>query len=135
MEELRTYLGFRIMMGVVRLPGIADYWRGDLPFHQASIADRISRNRFQEISPFLHFSDNATLPQRGEPGHDRLGKVCPIIEAFLTQFLEKYSPHCEQAVDEAMTPFQSRSSLKQYLPAKPVKRGIKVWCRSDSHNG
>ena len=45
------------------------------------------------------------------------------------------SPHCEQAVDEAMIPFQGRSSLKQYLPAKPVKRGIKVWCRSDSHNG
>ena len=34
-----------------------------------------------------------------------------------------------------MIPFQGRSSLKQYLPAKPVKRGIKVWCRSDSHNG
>ena len=135
MEELRAYLGFRIMMGVVRLPGITDYWRRDLPFHQTSIADRISRNRFQELSRFLHFSDNATLPQRGEPGHDRLGKVRPIIEAFLTQFLEKYSPHCEQAVDEAMIPFQGRSSLKQYLPAKPVKRGIKVWCRSDSHNG
>ena len=119
-------------MEVVRLPGIADYWRRDLPFHQASIANRISRNRFQEISRFLHFSDNATLPQRGEPGHDRLGKLCPIIEAFLTQFLEKYSPHCEQAVDEAMIPFRS---LKQYLPAKPVKRDIKVWCRSDSHNG
>ena len=59
----------------------------------------------------------------------------PIIEAFLTQFQEKYSPHCEQAFDEAMIPFQGRSSLKQYLPAKPVKRGIKVWCRSDSHNG
>ena len=26
-EELRAYLGFQIMMGVVRLPGIAHYWR------------------------------------------------------------------------------------------------------------
>ena len=34
-----------------------------------------------------------------------------------------------------MIPFQGRSSLKQYLPAKPVKRGINVWCRADSHNG
>ena len=25
--------------------------------------------------------------------------------------------------------------MKQYLPKKPVKRGVKVWVRSDSHNG
>ena len=25
--------------------------------------------------------------------------------------------------------------MKQYLPKKPVKRGFKVWVRSDSHNG
>ena len=41
----------------------------------------------------------------------------------------------EQAIDGAMIPFQGRSSLKQYIPAKPVKRGIKVWCRADSQNG
>ena len=34
-----------------------------------------------------------------------------------------------------MIPFQGRSTLKQYMPAKPVKRGIKVWCRADTHNG
>jgi hypothetical protein len=34
-----------------------------------------------------------------------------------------------------MIPFQGRSALKQYMPAKPVKRGIKVWCRADAHNG
>ena len=34
-----------------------------------------------------------------------------------------------------MIPFQGRSSLKQYLPMKPIKRGIKVWVRADSHNG
>ena len=34
-----------------------------------------------------------------------------------------------------MIAFQGRSSLKQYLPLKPVKQGIKVWCRADSYNG
>ena len=34
-----------------------------------------------------------------------------------------------------MIPFQGRSSLKQYLPKKPVKRGIKVWCLADRNNG
>ena len=38
-------------------------------------------------------------------------------------------------MDEAMIKFQGRSSLKQYMPLKPVKWGIKVWVLGDSHNG
>ena len=34
-----------------------------------------------------------------------------------------------------MVKFKGRSSLKQYMPMKPIKRGFKVWCRCDSHNG
>ena len=46
-----------------------------------------------------------------------------------------YSPHRDVAVDEAMIKFQGHSSLKQYMPMKPTKRGIKVWVLADSHNG
>ena len=38
-------------------------------------------------------------------------------------------------VDDAMIKFQGRSSLKQYLPMKPTKRGIKVWVIRDANNG
>ena len=34
-----------------------------------------------------------------------------------------------------MIPFKGRLSLKQYMPLKPVKRGIKVWECADSSNG
>ena len=34
-----------------------------------------------------------------------------------------------------MIPFKGRSSLKQYMPQKPVKRGIKVWALADAANG
>ena len=34
-----------------------------------------------------------------------------------------------------MTKFKSRSTLKQYLPMKPVKRGIKLWMRCDALTG
>ncbi len=46
-----------------------------------------------------------------------------------------YTPGTELAVDEAMIKFQGRSSLKQYMPMKPIKRGIKVWVLADSLNG
>ena len=34
-----------------------------------------------------------------------------------------------------MIKFQGRSFLKQYIPLKPTKRGIKVWIAADSTNG
>ena len=34
-----------------------------------------------------------------------------------------------------MIPFKGRSSLKHYMPLKPVKHGIKVWARADASNG
>ena len=35
----------------------------------------------------------------------------------------------------AMIKFQGQSSLKHYMPMKPIKRGIKVWVLADSANG
>ena len=46
-----------------------------------------------------------------------------------------YEPGKEVSVDEAMIPFKGRSSLKQYMPLKPVKRGVKVWAGADASNG
>ena len=71
----------------------------------------------------------------GSDGYDKLGKVQPIIEKLATVFCSIFNPHCDVAVDEAMIPFKGRSSLKQYMPKKPVKRGIKVWALADSVNG
>lgn len=34
-----------------------------------------------------------------------------------------------------MVKFKGRSALKQYLPLKPIKRGIKIWERCDSKSG
>ena len=38
-------------------------------------------------------------------------------------------------MDEVMIPFKGQSTLKQYMPQKPVKRGIKVWALADAING
>ena len=134
-SDLKAYFGFYILMGINHLPSIHDYWRVD-PFVRFSpIADRITRNRFKEITRYLHFVDNTQLQKRGEPNYDRLGKIRPIMLICKQKFLSNYEPNCEQAIDEAMIPFQGRSAIKQYLPMKPIKRGLKVWVRADSHHG
>jgi len=39
------------------------------------------------------------------------------------------------SVDESLIPFNGWSSLKQYMPMKPIKRGHKVWCIAGSKTG
>ena len=133
--DYKAFIGFHILMAINYLPSIDDYWKRDLYLHYPPVADRISRDHFRELSRYLHFVDNTTLHPRGNPLHDRLGKVRPIIEHLEKRFAQVYEPNRELSVDEAMIKFQGRSSIKQYMPMKPTKRGIKVWVLADGING
>ena len=105
-DELKAYLGFMIVMGVNRLPEVRDYWSRDEKLHNTFIASSITRDRFEEISRYLHFIDNMTLPARDEPGYHRLQKVLPVITEMTQRCLEAYSPHPQNSIDEAMIPFK-----------------------------
>lgn len=61
--EMLAYLGFAVIMGIVHLPEVEDYWKLDPYLHYSPIADRISRNRYREIERYLHFVDNNMLPE------------------------------------------------------------------------
>ena len=134
-SELEAYMGFNFLMGLNPKPSIPDYWRRDTIYHYPPIADRISRDRYHDISRYLHFVDNTTLSPPQTPGYDHLGKIRPLLDYLHSRFQSVYIPGRELAVDEAMIKFLGRSSLKQYMPNKPVKRGIKVWVLADSSNG
>ncbi len=96
------------------------------------MANKISRQRFRDISRYLHFVDNDQLVPRSDLLYDRLGKVRPLLDHLSEKFEKVYKPTKDVAVDEAMIKFQGRSSLK---PMKPIRRGIKVWVLADSANG
>ena len=134
-EDIYAYLGFNILMGLNPKPSINDYWRKDPLYHYSPISDRISRDRYLEIHRHLHFVSNSTLAPRSDPNYDRLGKARPLLNYLSERFKSVYNPSKELAVDEAMIKFQGRSSLKQYMPKKPTRRGIKVWVLGDSSNG
>ena len=110
--ELEAYLGFSMLMGINSLPSLDDYWSTDPALHYYPIADKISRDRFREISRYLHFQDNSKLLQRGSPGYDRLGKVRPIIDHIDKCFPSLYILYRDTSVDEAMVKYTGRSTLK-----------------------
>ena len=131
-EDLNAYFGIMMIMGLTKLPALSDYWHEDPLIHCSIIADCMSRDHFFEIHRYLHFVDNSTITT---PSTDRLHKV----RQFMTMMGERHEalhhPHCQCAIHEAMVPYKGRSSLKQYMPQKPIKRGFKVWVRADSTNG
>ena len=59
------------------LPSTAHYWSTDEFLGNTSIQKVMSKNRFEEISRFLHLNDSTLQPQRGEDVYDRLYKVRP----------------------------------------------------------
>jgi len=93
------------------------------------------RNRFNKLQQYLHLNNNENAIPRGQPNHNKLFKVRPFLEAVLKACCEEYRPRQNLAVDEAMVAFKGQLSMKQYVPSKPIKRGIKIWECADSLNG
>ena len=83
-DEIWAYFGF---MGINHLPALADYWKLDPTYRYSPIADKITWDRFVEITRYFHFVDNSTLPSRTDPGHDKLGNIRPVICHLSRQFL------------------------------------------------
>ena len=49
-----------------------------------------------------------------------------MIDELSKRFTDLYEPHRKVAVDNAMIKFTGRS-VKQYMPMKPIKHGIKIY--------
>ena len=132
LEELKAFLGLLISMSIHRLPSLQDYWSSNWVLGVPPFAKVMPRNRFLEIWNNLHLCENSQMPQPREPNFVNLFKVREFLNDLYTNFWINYNPHREQAVDQAMIKYKGRTSLKQYMPMKPIKRGIKMWCRADS---
>ena len=135
LEELKAFLGLIIAMSIHSLPSMRDYWKDDWVLGVPEFAKVMPRNRFLDINRYLHLNDNSKIPACESPDMEKLFKLRPFLESLQAKFTHCYNPHKEQAIDEAMIKYKGRTSLKQYMPMKPIKRGIKVWCRADSHSG
>ena len=54
---------------------------------------------------------------------------------MMENFTNLYNHSRDVSIDEAMIHFKDRSTLKQYMPMKPIKRGLKVWTLADGTTG
>ena len=129
-REMGAFLGMVIAMSLHRLPAINDYWSTEWILSTPYLAEVFPRRRFWQLWSNIHLADNSKMPPRSSPTFDKLYKLRPLLDILKASYYDNYHPSQELSVDESMIRFKGRSSLKQYMPLKPIKRGIKVWCCS-----
>ncbi|GFQ71033.1 piggyBac transposable element-derived protein 4 [Trichonephila clavata] len=120
-------------MGVKRLPSYRDYWSTSDILHDPYVSSLMPVKRFTWILGNLHLNDNTLMKKKGDKDFDKLYKLRPLITHLSEKFLSVLRPSKHQAVDESMVKFKGRSSLKQYMPKKPIKRGYKIWMRCNEN--
>ena len=99
-------------MGINNLPRIAMYWSTDPFIGNTGIQSVMARNRFEELSQYLHFTNSETEPPRGDANFDRLFKIRPILSIVLNNIQNAYEPSKNLSVDEAMIAFKGRLSFR-----------------------
>ncbi|CAF4943906.1 unnamed protein product [Pieris macdunnoughi] len=92
-------------------------------------------NEWKKRLENLHLNDNMKMPPRGTPDYDKLYKVRPLLEILNKSCQSAAKTTTSQPIDESMIQFKGISSLKQYMPLKPIIRGYKVSTRADSKTG
>ena len=134
-QEMNAFIGFVLGTAIHRLPRLDNYWSSHWVLRVPDFAKIFTRKRFWQLWSNLHLNDNTKAPSRDEPNYDKLFKIRPMLDMLQHSFRNAHHPSQQVSVDEAMVRFKGRSSLKQYMPMKPIKRGFKIWCCSDANSG
>ena len=128
--DMHAFIGLCFSMGFLRLPRRHHYWRTTKWMLTTKFPSVMSRNKFDLMWRYLHLQDN-TAPV---PAGEKVWKLRWFLNHLNTRFQEAYTPYGHCTIDESMVKFKGRLSFRQYMPAKPIKWGIKVWvlCESDT---
>jgi len=96
----------------------------------------MKRDAFTFMRRFIHFCDNSKAKKKGEPGYDALFKVSYALDIMVSGIRKVWCAGQRVTIDESMIKYMGRAvGFVQYMPAKPIKHGIKVFCLCCAYSG
>jgi hypothetical protein len=132
-DEILTYLGILIYMGIHIEPYINNYWNTneDDPIH-SSVRKAMGNHRWTQIDRYFHIWDSASdqhcvRPDKVRP-HE---KVNPLWKLLSSSFQRYWKPGRDVAIDECIEGFTGRTSDIVNIPTKPTPIGFKIWVLAD----
>ncbi|XP_067314487.1 piggyBac transposable element-derived protein 2-like [Pseudorasbora parva] len=126
-DEMMTFIGILLYMGISELPSIDDYWAMETRVPQ--VANLMSSKRFRLMRKLVHFNDNTQIPGT----IDRFFKVRPLFSLLVNAFRsEPQTP--KQYVDAVMVAYNGKRADKrrQYVKNKPGQWGFKLFARASA---
>ena len=128
-EELQTYFGDRLHMGLFGVQNMNDCWVAEFVDKGHVIKlyqNTFSRNRFQDITANLHVTWERKSPSNFK--FDKMWKVRPLITLLESKFLLYWNPSLKISIDEmGIASKSTRIGFLQYNPKKPHKWSFKVY--------
>ena len=109
-KKLKEFLGKKFVMGINKLPTIAEYWGVDNLVGNDGIQNKMIRNCFCKILQNLHFGDN-----RKNNKTDKAFKMRPVIEHLNSKFPSVLSNYSEQNIDDHMVKLKGRSGMHKTI--------------------
>lgn len=127
--QIRRYIGILLFMSIFRYPTIPSHWG---PFAFRQIPDCMSLKKFERIKKYLCFSNAAERIKKGQPGYDPLFRIRKVVN-ILNERFDSIPKNARLCVDEQMCSTKMVHHLRQYMPKKPHKWGIKLFVLCDSN--
>jgi hypothetical protein len=85
---MKKFLAIIILIGHVKKDKTKDYCSTNTLNETTIFGKLMSRNTFEQLWNFCHYSDNSTLNDEAE----RLYKIRPILDNLVENFREHYKP-------------------------------------------
>ena len=122
--EIKIFLGFLILSKYHQLSSERDYWSEGDDLGLGIVRDAFSRNAYATLKAMIHFQDNL---KAGQCKGDKAFKVRLLIDKVNAKFqqwgvFEKYL-----SVDEMIIHYYGHHELKQFIRAKSIRFGYKLW--------
>jgi hypothetical protein len=126
---LKAFLAIHMYMGMKRQLNYKSYWEkeGSL-FHCPIISNIMNRAHFAQLRRCLHITNPASYEhiQLGDIGYDKLRQVRWLVDAIRDACSKEWSLGKFVTIDEMMVWYKgSYCPIRQYMPKKPEKWGIK----------
>ena len=133
MSELMSFIALLLYMGVIWKPELKLYWT---MLETLYIRRLTTEKRFSLLTKCLHFVNNDLLPTTASKAEKSFYKIPPFFNALIALFSAVYSPAADVALDESlMLLCKGRLAMKQYIPLKTARFGLKSYELCDSGSG
>ena len=113
LDELKNFIGLIFLSGYkIRLPE-RDYWSVGPDFRCKTFCET--------MKSFFHATGNQSLIE------SRIAKVEPLYNILKKKIQQFGITHEDLIINESMVPYYSHHSCKQFMRAKPICFGCKLW--------